>query len=493
MDLTSWLPDMPETRPISAVNPEVTATLKATADANTQRQAVNNQAMAQRAQEQLAREKMSQDAALSRDAMTLDLVKANMQARNYGLLNAKDMAIAQMQQGERQADRAQQADQFNRTEQLKREMHDRTEQMQKNVLAFQTKMAIADQWTDPEVQAELEQMNSDLMERLVRMEDANRIRAGKESDLVGIRARAARGIRETSDAMKPIIERAMMGIAPDMTIADISTVFDESAASRIMGGLGESALEALSLSFYDSANPQDEARLQLLIEKPETANVAAGTYAANTFAKAIQEAFPEANAGKIQKQLEQILLTNTPQGAAESVQQFQKVLSDNGVNPMVAGEIMRRMATSFRQTSTRLATEQGVTGTTIRSEITEDQVQALMQARIFGALNGFSSLAGAMPTMAPYDAWAATISTGDVNEVGMAIEQMLEQGYSPADVQQVLEAMQEVEGLRKQGVEAESDLGFAQEEVKQRGTSLGLQQERDRSERMLKILEEFMQ
>ena len=489
---------MPETRLTSAVTPETGASMKAAGDANLQQQALNNQAMVARQRAQMEQQALQQQAALTREGMQKDVALAELQAKNYAALNTKDLVIAKMNDDARTAALQQNAQQFEESNRLKMQIHNSTMEAQKALDVFKVEMALADKYTDPDSQAKLEEMNKGLMDRVIAMEHAKEIMAGKESDATKIRDRVARGIRETADSMNPLIEKGMTAIAPDMTFADfkssnvISRTFGEDIAGAI-DTISESVLEVGTLQFGDFASGRDEGRLDI-VSDPNTATKIATSYVSKTLKKALEAAFPQANVGQIMSTFEAQLRMSTPEGAARMAPQILKAFADNGVNPLVAGEMMSRMAESFERRSLALASEQGIRSNQSRSDITEDQVIGLTQAKILAALGNFKALAASMPQMSPYESWAATVSGGDVNEVEMALEQMVRGGYGgTANMQSVLEALQQVEDLRAQSVRDETAFGLEEERIGAESRRMGMDQERARVERMLQALENYRQ
>jgi len=260
-----------------------------------------------------------------------------------------------------------------------------------------------------------------------------------------------------------------------------------------MDQLSQMVFEGFTAGQLDIASGRDEGRLGL-VSDPNTAREIATSYVSKTLKKALEAAFPQANVGQIMSTFEAQLRMSTPQGATKMAPQILKAFADNGVNPLVAGEMMSRMAESFERRSLALASEQGISAGMGRGDITEDQVLGLTQAKILAALGNFKALAASMPQMSPYESWAATVSGGDVNEVEMALEQMVKGGYGgTADMQSVLDALQEVEDLRAQSVRDETAFGLEEERIGAESRRMGMDQERARVERMRQVLENYRQ
>ena len=244
----------------------------------------------------------------------------------------------------------------------------------------------------------------------------------------------------------------------------------------------------------DYASPFNE-NIATMLDDSDNATTASARYASKTIVKALVGSFPQANQAKLSAILDAHFQTPVsgidPEVMATKVGQLTRDLQGEGVNPMVAGEIIRRISDTFRESHQGFASSHGVSANTMRRETTEDNVPALIQAKIFGNQTRLNALAQLMPSMAPYESIIAGAGSGNVVELEEVRSLMAKAGLNPNDIDALLRASRGVEKGREGilGLERNRDMGL--QGIERAGVNAEMDNNDRRNREIRELVDEF--
>lgn len=513
----------PPTQSLSAVSPGVTQQIQSAGNMGLQQQQINNNAMAQRNQETIAREKIASQEFMTSDALEQKKFESLLQTQNYMRMNQKDRDIAKMTNDTRMSEQAGVQSRFQTAQDFKERAHNENIKLTKDANVLKMRIALAQDSYDPAARDELRELERLQVERTLGLEEAKKRMAGDEAGARKIRATTLKALEQQRKAIDPVIERGMQSVASMMTVASGNDfgLTGRSGAGPIthpdawsvrglkdwnaetdtgpygegigdfIGGVLHVGQELVTGGMGDYASPANE-NIATLLENPDFATTASARYASKTIAQALVGSFPQANQAKLSAILDAHFQTPVsgvdPEVMATKVGQFTRDLQGEGVNPIVAGEIIRRISDTFRDSHQGFASSHGVSANTMRRETTEENVPALIQARIFGNQNRLNALAQLMPSMAPYESIIAGAGSGNVVEIGEVRSLMSENGLNPNDIDALLDAAERLEEGRKGMLDRERDLEMGIQGIRRAGVDAGI----DNNDRRNKMIRELV-
>lgn len=491
----------PPTQLQSAVSPDVPKMIASAGQMNLQQQQINNRAAAEKArldaQQQMAREKMESQEFMTGEALKQRQAQALLQTANYQKLNQNNMDIARMRSEDAAAGRQEQARQFNERQNMAQQIHDETMNMQKADKQLELDIFLAERWDDPDALARMQESKANLMDRVLKMEQAKQLRAGKETDLGKMRLDAARNIESMAKDLRPLITNGLASIQDELAFADmpdgmtenmISNIFGE-GTRRVIGDISETILEFGTLTFADMAGPEEEGLAKILDQDPHLQVKASAGYFSSMVSKALTSAFPEANTQEIERQLSGLFASSDDASFEESQNAMQALFQDNGINPMVAGEIMKKISEEVSSRRREIMSQYGVSSNMSRDQINEDQVMPFIQAKLLAGAERFYRFAAASESLAPYETWAEGIRGGDLNEVSEVLRQLQEGGVGGAGVMSVVDAMERIERMRRDELDSERDLVMEEDRIQDQADTLRRDAELERTERIRQAIE----
>ena len=239
------------------------------------------------------------------------------------------------------------------------------------------------------------------------------------------------GVANTSSL---IADPGLPTSADDFEVVLQDLGFDEVGAAstaNIIGAVGSAAIEAGTGGAFGGGNMRTERILSNLSTDPELATTNSTKYYKSLVKEAVEGAFPDSNSGQIALEFERLMIDPNLSGE-ERATQFGQILQQNGADPMVVGEIFKRMGEGIKTQKTTLGSKFGITSRTLPGEVREDDTPGINRALI--ALktyepkrSDFLGLAAAMPGYMNVDNLRAAVTEGSLPEVERAFLEFADQ------------------------------------------------------------------
>jgi len=456
---------------LSAVPNQVNQNLAAAGQMNLQQQQINNQAAAQKQQLDLQRQQMQQERMLSEDALRQRTMESLLQAENYEKLNASNLQIARERNMQAEATRRQSAQLAQADRDMQMQMHNKTMAADKEAKALQIQIALAQaEGATPEQQAQLEAAEARLVDFGIRMDAANRLESGQIRDINEHRQTAVRAMKETVENVDTAFDRLTVNLPEEVAAIDYVKYFGTpyegffSSLGSSVGEVGGAIANTFLPESLEFAGQTDSRALLTLINDPDASRAANLQYHSDLVKKGLESLFPNAtNPGDIAASwmgLSGAIEGYTEERKEAAVQQFLGEIQAAGVDPLMFGEMMRRIdkATEGRLSELRV---QGISPN--MPSIEANQSGEFIQSHLLRTTAGHRVAVALLPSLNPMRSYLDTLEDPGVNidMIREMVAGMGDRGITPGpEIDQLLEAMGGLESTRTGKLDIERDIGL---------------------------------
>ena len=480
----------PPTQMLSAVPNQVNQNIAAGGQMNLQQQQINNQAAAQRQQAELQRQQMQQERVLSEEALRQRSMESLLQAENYEKLNASNMQIARERNMQAEATRRQQAQIAQADRDMQMQIHQQTMAADKEAKALQIQIALAQSETGtPEDLEALRQAEARMVDLGMRLDAANKIQAGQVRNFEEYRNQAAVAMRDTVENMDRAFDQVTAELPEYTTAIDYTKYFgdpyEDGFISAGASGAAEAGYTFMNLFGAGMAGQRDYRALLTIKDDPDAARAANLQYHADLVQRAVESAFPQANNPNAIA-ASWMGLSGSLEGLSSerkeaAVQQFLGELQQSGVDPLMFGELMRRVDASTQKRLDELR-QQGITPNL--PKVDAEQSGDFITSHLLRTTPGHRMAVALLPTVNPMRTYLDTLDSPDItlDQVEAMIQGMGRRGMEvDPQLQGLSDLLEELQGTREDIVDIQRQTGLEEAGIERMGTDIEMRaQERSR-------------